>query len=268
MKSSQSKLPLLLLVSLAAGSHFTALANNPDPNTPAMVEIEAQLFNATDAQVRSALKNEQLSYSIDEKALSTMGILEHADKAVELLTQAGADFFSSPRLITKNGQRGKIEAVRELKYPSNFEVDPKTSRVIPTTFETRNVGVTIELESVIGPGDILDINVEPSVVSFLGFIDYSNKSPKAKYGQLQGKDGIQQALEAPVKSGGVWQPIFSSSKMTTSVSFRSGQTFLLGGMFDPSTPQDVKGLPPVPTPKHPQPKRLMFILLTARVIHN
>src|SRR5437660_503842 len=104
----------------------------------------------------------------------------------------GIDLLSAPKVTTKSGQRAVIEIVREFRYPTTFTppqvpsitggtggtgtvsinvVTPTT----PQTFETRNTGVTLEVEPVVGPdGVTIDLNLVPQVVEFEGFINYGS----------------------------------------------------------------------------------------------
>ena len=84
----------------------------------------------------------------------------------------GVDLLSAPKVTTRSGQKAIIEIIREFRYPTEFDppqipqnfggggggglgttqinsfpVTPTT----PTTFETRNTGVTLEVEPVVGP---------------------------------------------------------------------------------------------------------------------
>ena len=104
----------------------------------------------------------------------------------------GIDLLSAPRVTTKSGQRAVIEIVREFRYPTQFtppQVPAFTGGgvvgttappvvVTPTTtnaFETRNTGVTLEVEPVVGPDGItIDLNLVPQVVEFEGFINYGS----------------------------------------------------------------------------------------------
>src|SRR5207237_2853822 len=54
---------------------------------------------------------------------------------------------------------------------SSVPITPTT----PTAFETRNTGVTLEVEPVVGPDGItIDLNLVPQVVEFEGFINYGS----------------------------------------------------------------------------------------------
>jgi general secretion pathway protein D len=163
----------------------------------------------------------------------------------------GVDLLSAPRVTTKSGQRAVIEIVREFRYPTQFQppqipqnfgslssgpaitagqtstsstfpVTPTT----PTAFETRNTGVTLEVEPVVGPdGVTIDLNLVPQVVEFEGFINYG--SPIQTFStNLVGVSTPQVITENVIN-----QPIFSARKVTTSVSVWDGQTVVLGGLI-------------------------------------
>ena len=169
----------------------------------------------------------------------------------------GVDLLSAPKITTKSGQRAVIEIVREFRYPTQF-TEPKvpdisgrgssntTSTVIalpvvgpstPTNFETRNTGVTLEVEPVVGPdGVTIDLNLVPQVVEFEGFIYYGSPIKTVNpallnfiTGSTSGLTGVSQAIT--LTDNVINQPIFSTRKVTTSVSVWDGQTVVLGGLM-------------------------------------
>jgi general secretion pathway protein D len=168
----------------------------------------------------------------------------------------GIDLLSAPRVTTKSGQRAVIEIVREFRYPTQF-TEPKVPDIqgrgssnsttttialpvvgpsTPSNFETRNTGVTLEVEPVVGPdGVTIDLNLVPQVVEFEGFINYgspiSTVNP-ALLGFLGLPGNILGTQQSIVLTDNVInQPIFSSRKVTTSVSVFDGQTVVLGGLM-------------------------------------
>jgi general secretion pathway protein D len=167
----------------------------------------------------------------------------------------GVDLLSAPRVTTKSGQRAVIEIVREFRYPTQFQppqipqsfrggdaftssltgssgsaVAPASFPVTPTTptaFETRNTGVTLEVEPVVGPdGVTIDLNLVPQVVEFEGFINYGSPI-RTVQPTLLGTVAQSVVLTENV----INQPIFSARKVTTSVSVWDGQTVVLGGLI-------------------------------------
>lgn len=166
----------------------------------------------------------------------------------------GIDLLSAPRVTTKSGQRAVIEIVREFRYPTQFQppqipqtfrsdvndnpnVIPDPTRFVtassfpvtpttPTAFETRNTGVTLEVEPVVGPdGVTIDLNLVPQVVEFEGFINYGSPI------QTTSTNGLGMTRVNVLTPNIINQPIFSTRKVTTSVSVWDGQTVVLGGLM-------------------------------------
>jgi general secretion pathway protein D len=159
----------------------------------------------------------------------------------------GIDLLSAPSVTTKSGQRAIIEVIRELRYPRTYtapqvpSIGSSTTTignqvvpvvVTPTTpqdWETRNTGVTLEVEPVVG-GDAttIDLNLIPQVVEFEGFINYG--SPINAIG-VNTVAGISISQPVQLTQNVINQPVFSTRKVTTSVSVYDGQTVVLGGLM-------------------------------------
>ena len=98
----------------------------------------------------------------------------------------------------------------------------------PTAFETRNLGVTLEVEPIIGPdGYTIDLNLSPEVVEFDGFINYGSPINGPILNTLVVPNIVATAV---LTANVINQPIFSTRKVTTSVSIWDGQTVALGGL--------------------------------------
>jgi general secretion pathway protein D len=173
----------------------------------------------------------------------------------------GIDLLSAPRVTTKSGQRAVIEIVREFRYPTQFQPPqiPQTVGTLqgaagtgtgtlislggggttpvtpttPTAFETRNTGVTLEVEPVVGPdGVTIDLNLVPQVVEFEGFINYGSPilAPSSSFlNTVTG--GLVTIPQSIITPNVINQPIFSARKVTTSVSVYDGSTVVLGGLM-------------------------------------
>jgi type II secretory pathway component GspD/PulD (secretin)/tetratricopeptide (TPR) repeat protein len=160
----------------------------------------------------------------------------------------GIDLLSAPSVTTKSGQRAIIEVIRELRYPRTYtqpqvpSIASSTTGIIggvvpvvvtPTTpqdWETRNTGVTLEVEPVVG-GDAttIDLNLIPQVVEFEGFINYG--SPINAVGVNTVGGVISTSVPVELTPNVINQPVFSTRKVTTSVSVYDGQTVVLGGLM-------------------------------------
>lgn len=165
----------------------------------------------------------------------------------------GIDLMSAPKVTTKSGNKAVIKVVRNFPYPTEFSPPetPETTTTTssgtavafaagtvlsggivtpttPTAFETRDLGVTLEVEPVVGPDNYtIDLNLSPEVVEFEGFINYGSPILGAIYRTTPVPDIYQTILTDNV----INQPIFSTRKVTTSVSIWDGQTVALGGLI-------------------------------------
>jgi general secretion pathway protein D len=162
----------------------------------------------------------------------------------------GIDLLSAPSVTAKSGQRAIIEVIRELRYPGTYtapqvpSISTTTGTTVvgaaaavpvvvtpttPATWETRNTGVTLEVEPVVG-GDAttIDLNLIPQVVEFEGFINYG--SPINAVG-VNTVAGISVSQPVELTANVINQPVFSTRKVTTSVSVYDGQTVVLGGLM-------------------------------------
>ena len=184
------------------------------------------------------------------------------DPAFQLVIRAlnqkkGVDLLSSPRVTTKSGQRAVIEIIREFRYPTEFDPPqiPQTfgntgnnnggggiggllgggsttntfpvTPTTPTSFENRNTGVTLEVEPVVGPdGYTIDLNLVPQVVEFEGFINYGSPIQTTSTNNLTGVSTAVILTDNTIN-----QPIFSTRKVTTSVSVFDGSTVVIGGLM-------------------------------------
>src|SRR5438477_679970 len=147
----------------------------------------------------------------------------------------GIDVLPAPSVTTKSGQRAIIEVVREFRYPLTFtppqvpSISSTTGTTLigaaaavpvvvtpttPATWDSRNTGVTLEVEPVVG-GDAttIDLNLIPQVVEFEGFINYG--SPIFAVG-VNTAAGISISQPVLLTQNVINQPVFSTRKVTTS----------------------------------------------------
>ena len=123
-------------------------------------------------------------------------------------------------LTTKSGQRAIVEAIDEVRYPTEFaKPAAKGGIAAPTAHETRNVGDTLELEVILGPeGRACDLNLVPQHIGLLGF-----------------REIAAMADDSPIS-----QPLFSAQRITTQTTFSVNEAHYLGSL-SPATGHGAAG---------------------------
>ncbi|MCX6901452.1 MAG: tetratricopeptide repeat protein, partial [Verrucomicrobia bacterium] len=153
-----------------------------------------------------------------------------------LSQRKNVDLLCAPKVTTISGQQAKIEVVREFIYPTEFEPPrvatasggsgaasnaPMISPPTPGGFQTRNLGVTLNVTPQIGETGLINLTLIPEVSDFDGFVDYGSRTIA---GNTQSANTF--ALDFPFP-----QPIFSTRRVTTSVMVFDGSTVVLGGLM-------------------------------------
>lgn len=178
----------------------------------------------------------------------------------------GVDLMSAPSVTTKSGTRATVEVVREFYYPTEFDppqipqqfggtggvstnglaglgggsngsfpVTPTT----PTNFEVKPIGVRMEVDPVVGPdGYTIDLTLAPEVNEFEGFINYGSPI------QTASTDAVGNPTTIVLTENRIPQPVFSTRKVSTSVSVWDGQTVAMGGLIREDV-QDVEDKVPL-----------------------
>jgi len=216
-------IPLVFFLTLLAvsGDAFAAEpehAPTPSPNIRIelqMVAIPGQIGLPLAAQMKSKDKIEAANARIQQ-----------------MLAKGTAKLIGWPILTTRSGQRAVIEAVKEIRYATEYNpptvsvnpntpadaaikvtptVDVVTFEGVPSAFETRNTGVTLEVEPVLEEdGKTIDMNIVPQHVRLKTFHKVTIEGAARK-----GKVVVE-------------QPEFDTNKVTTSVTMHSGQRMLMG----------------------------------------
>ena len=168
-----------------------------------------------------------------------------------LLEDGAGRLYASTSVITKSGQRATAQSASEVIYPTEFdpangreEGAPEEPREIsgvdvptPTSFEMRPVGVTVEVDPVLGAdGETIDLNLAPEIV------------------ELAGEDVAQEIPLGSRTLATIRQPRFYVMKVQTAVTVKAGGTHWIGTL----TPRTEGG--------ELDPDRRILVLVTARVV--
>ena len=96
----------------------------------------------------------------------------------------------------------------------------------PTAFETRNTGVTLEIEPNFGDDDfMIDLRFIPEIVEFEGFINYGSPI------QTAGTDGEGNPVQVVITENRIEMPVFSTRRVTTGLTISDGYTVAIGGLM-------------------------------------
>ena len=177
----------------------------------------------------------------------------------------GVDLMSAPSVTTKSGVRAKVEVVREFLYPTefnppqipqNFGASASATNLLtgsssgsngsfpvtpttPTAFQTKNIGVTMEVDPTVGPdGYTIDLVMSPEVTEFEGFINYGSPIQSSSH------DALGNPVQIVLTENRIPQPVFSTRKVNTSVTVWDGQTVAMGGLIREDV-QDVEDKVPL-----------------------
>ena len=100
--------------------------------------------------------------------------------------EGDAEIVETTVVHARSGNRAKVESIEEVIYPTEYDPSEVPSHAtaqdgaeIPVTaptataFETRNVGVTLEIEPNVRPDrGVIDLRIAPEIVDLLGLVTW------------------------------------------------------------------------------------------------
>ena len=164
-----------------------------------------------------------------------------------LAQKKGTDIMTAPSVLARSGEKATIEVIREFIYPTEYEPPELPNTVgtttagggattgaaifpvtpaTPTAFETRNTGVTLEIEPTIGENNYaIDLRFAPELVEFEGFINYGSPI------QSPATDALGNAISVTITENRIEMPVFSTRRVTTALTIYDGYTVAVGGLM-------------------------------------
>lgn len=181
---------------------------------PVQVEVEVKFVAFTKSHVDALMQNES-------------GGCVSVEALQGLIKDGKARILFAPRLITKSGANAEVKAVTECIYPTLFEAAElpvsatnapsrfEKSIVVPAEFETRDIGVILNVTPMVAPnGNDIDLILLPQIVYEPVWKDYGSTYMDAS--------GRQQQVKME-------QPLFSTHCITAALTVENGSTVLAGG---------------------------------------
>ena len=187
------------------------------------VQIRIQIeWIEVEHETLTGLLSNQESMKTRGRISANAGPLREA--VAELIEKRDATILETSILNARSGQRAKVESIQEFIYPTEYDppgmlvngkeektntADNFTTLPNPTAFETRNLGVTVEVDPVLGAdGRTIDLNLAPEIVYLVD---------QEHYGTFSSDDGEVDIL----------MPTIYTMKITTQVSMIDGEYFFL-----------------------------------------
>lgn len=226
-------LPLLALL-ISVNSLSGAIAQDRKPATKKANEApttkEAKTAERTPDPFTSNLHIIVEYIEVEHEAFSEW-LLENSLKAdaTELrrevqrwVKEGDAGIVETTVVHARSGQRAKVESIEEVIYPTEYgpaempshptvqdgdeiPISPPTG----TAFETRNVGVTLEVDALISEDEnYIDLNLAPEMVQMIDILEWETRSNDE---------------EASVQF-----PLFHTAKATTQLTLKKGVHGLIG----------------------------------------
>lgn len=168
-----------------------------------------------------------------------------------LAQKRGSDVMTAPSIVSRSGEKATIEIIREFIYPTEYEPPELPNQVAvggglggnaaggnaggnifpvtpatPTAFETRNTGVTLEVEPTLGDdGYTIDLRFAPEIVEFEGFINYGSPI------QTPATDALGNPIVVTITENRIEMPVFSTRRVNTALTIYDGHTVAVGGLM-------------------------------------
>ena len=198
----------------------------PDLNRPRMVRVQVEFVEVKQSSYLALMETEQ-------KTADATGLRR---RVVGLVEQGEASVLETMLVMGRSGEKATVESICERIYPSEYEPPGSlpgsfastpiqglgggfkfhplaAAFTVPTSFETRNVGSTLEIAPNVGElGQLVDVQLAPEIVRFAGYKVH---------------------LERRNHLGELYQdkhPVFDSRDLGVAVTCRDGQYVLLSAL--------------------------------------
>ena len=188
-------------------------------NLPRMIRVMVEFIELPLPELSRLLAEPQTSANDNDLRIATGALIE-AGTAKQVETQL---------IIARSGETSTVESITEFTYPAEYEpagglpsamttsspTDRTPTPSIPTSFETRNLGSTLEIQPAIdNSGHLIDLRLSPQITQHLG------EKIWPKWADSQGETLVQ-------------TPLFSVNRINLGVSLAAGQHTLISTVSAP-----------------------------------
>ena len=196
--------------------------------------------------------------SQNDKFMRVNAFLGNADLSMilHMLSQrSDTDLLSAPKVVTKSGNEAVIKVVTIYRYPQDYDVTIQSTSsgssssisgsstggsdgkilpmVEPQNFEQQEVGVILTVTPELSPEGLINLALEPKVISEPTWKDYGMKVPMsavmsstAQTLALASGEENMNWFTVPME-----QPFFKERSINTHVTLYNGSTIVMGGLI-------------------------------------
>ena len=196
--------------------------------------------------------------SQNDKFMRVNAFLGNADLSMilHMLSQrSDTDLLSAPKVVTKSGNEAVIKVVTIYRYPQDYDVTIQSTSsgssssisgsstggsdgkilpmVEPQNFEQQEVGVILTVTPELSPEGLINLALEPKVISEPTWKDYGMKVPMsavmsstAQTLALASGEEDMNWFTVPME-----QPFFKERSINTHVTLYNGSTIVMGGLI-------------------------------------
>ena len=156
-----------------------------------------------------------------------------------LSQKTGEAKLNQSTTVSLAGQRVELSAVSEITYPSEYEPGEIPQNALgsanpqpgtpphPTAFENRALGYQIMVEPTVSDDkNYIDLQLNPSIVTFDGFINYGTPLFTSAIDPIS---GIPFSLITQANT--ILMPVFRTVRLNTGVTVQEGATVVVGGLI-------------------------------------
>ena len=196
--------------------------------------------------------------SQNDKFMRVNAFLGNADLSMilHMLSQrSDTDLLSAPKVVTKSGNEAVIKVVTIYRFPQDYDVTIQSTSssssssisggtgsgsdgkilpmVEPQNFEQQEVGVILTVTPELSPEGLINLALEPKVISEPTWKDYGMKVPMSAVMSSSAQTLAMMSGEEDMNwfTVPMEQPFFKERSINTHVTLYNGSTIVMGGLI-------------------------------------
>ncbi|YCM45915.1 Amuc_1098 family type IV pilus outer membrane protein [Verrucomicrobiaceae bacterium 227] len=180
--------------------------------------------------------------------ISLRGIINNTGHEIlmrGLSQKKGVNLMVRPEVMTRPGQNAVVQSIMQFRYPTEYEPPQLPSSVgssdgivtpaTPTSFEVKDLGVSLEVLPEVGPDrQIIEVQVNPVITDLEGFVNYGSPITGARTTStidFVGQTTSSSSTFGELTKNEILMPLFRTIRGNTAIRIADGQTIVMGGLL-------------------------------------